>query len=113
MSAYRIDDVIGANGLPQRKAATCANCQETRICTLSQVIGGGAPGLNAVIVKRHQPVYLCKWCRRRHLRDETHPDVVSVETSERAIDAYQRELEQKDSVEQLFDAVSKVNEEME
>jgi hypothetical protein len=111
MGAYRIDDVLAANGLPQRTTKTCANCQERRICTLSQVIGGGGGGEKTVLIKRWHPVWLCKVCRRRNLRDDSHPMVIATETAERVIKEHERKVQ--DGLEQLFSAARRVNEAIE
>jgi len=106
MAAYRIEDVIGANGLPQRTTKTCANCQEERICTLSQVVGGGGAGENTILVDR-KPVWLCKVCRRRGLRDDSAPQVIAAATVASAVKGEQ--LRARDSLEQLFCAARRVN----
>lgn len=101
-----IKDVIGANGLPQRTTKTCANCQKKAICTLSQVLGPGGGGLDTLLVDR-KPVWLCKVCRRRGLRDEDAPQVIAAATMAAAIAGEQRQV--RDSVEHLFCATRRVN----
>jgi hypothetical protein len=103
----RIEDVIGANGLPQRTTKTCANCMKKAICTLSQVTGGGGAGENTLLVSRWTPVWLCKVCRRRNLRDDDAPQVIAAATTAAAVKDKSEQM--RDGIERLFCAARRVN----